>query len=187
MTKKERCKYNRAHYQKNKKKVAKQGVEYRRKNKRNIAKRMVAYRRKNKKKITKQIVEWRRKNKKKVTKQLAVYAFKAVRTMAGRHRSMLDRHKRQLAPRGIKGRPMSIEAHRKKLYYADGRERLCWYCHRENNKAGSGLDRLDNNKTYTVANTVPCCRGCNSWRGSTHSVQETRDSFKPMRDAQRKG
>src|SRR5260221_13274189 len=45
------------------------------------------------------------------------------RTMQGRHTHLLQRHKYKLAPRGIKGRPMSLKTHQKKLYFADGRER----------------------------------------------------------------
>ena len=36
--------------------------------------------------------------------------------------------------------------------------------------------------TYTNKNTVPACRGCNVWRGYTHSVQETLNHFEPMRN-----
>lgn len=136
-----------------------------------------------------------RKNRKRICRQSAAYYKKYLKTgyfekyrktLAARYAKMTCRHKRQLVPRGIIGKPMSLSDYLQKLYFVDGRERRCYYCHGENNKTGSGLDRLDNNITYTVKNTVPCCRGCNSWRGSTHTVQETRNHFKPMRGAARK-
>jgi hypothetical protein len=154
---------------------------YYRKNRKKIAKRQAAYRRKNPKKVAKQKAAYRLKNREKIAKRDAAYRFK----MIARYTTMLRRHKDKLAPRGIKGVPMSLKAHQRKLYFADGRERPCWYCLGENNKTGSGLDRLDNNKTYAVKNTVPACHGCNSWRSHTHSVKATRANFKPMRDAAR--
>jgi len=201
-----------AYQQKNRKKIANRKAEYRRKNKKKLSKRRHAYDKKwrlrSKNKIAKNQSKWRRKNAKKIAKyrqkhkhdisrraaeyrkkhkhEISKRAAKNREMPGSRHCALLRRHKTQLAPRrGCNGKPMSLEAHCKKLYYADGRDRPCWYCKGENNKKGSGLDRLDNNKTYTVANTVPACRGCNTWRGSTHSVQETRDHFKPMRDAAR--
>lgn len=179
------AKYKAAWCRKNAKRIAKQKAEYRRRNRKKFAKWDAARYRKNKKKILKQVAAYQRKNRKKIAEYLTAHGFVYRRKITARHTQMLSRHKRQLLPRDIKGQPMSLESHRKKLYFVDGRERPCWYCHGENNKCGSGLDRLDNNVTYTVKNTVPCCRGCNTWRGSTHSVQQTRDHFKPMRDAAR--
>jgi hypothetical protein len=172
-----------AWYRKNRKQALKQQTAYYRKNRKAIAKRRAVYRRENHEKFTKRAGAYRRENHENLRKRGVAHS----RTIAGRHKHLLQRHKRQLAPRGIKGVPMSLKAHQKKLFFADGRERRCWYCLGVNNKCGSGLDRLDNNITYTVKNTVPCCRGCNVWRGSTHTVQETRDHFKPMRDAARRG
>ena len=178
------------YYLANKKKIAKQQAEYQRKNKKKIVKRQEAWYKKNKSKEAQRAAAYYLANKKKIAayyrankKKITARSFKRNRTAATRYSTLLKRHKKQLAPRGCAGQPMTLKAYRKKLYFADGRERPCWYCRGENNKAGSGLDRLDNNKTYTVANTVPACRGCNVWRGNTHSVQETRDHFAPMRDA----
>lgn len=36
----------------------------------------------------------------------------------------------------------------------------------------SGLDRKDNNKGYTVDNTVPCCKSCNLAKGPDLSYEE---------------
>jgi uncharacterized protein (DUF2147 family) len=189
------------YYQEHREKIVKQRATYRQKNREKIAKQLAARHQKNPEKFLKQrakycqehreeIAAYRQKNRKKAAAYSAAYRqnnpekIKAnSRTMTQRHDIMSQRHKHQLAPRGIKGVPMSLKDHQKKLYFSDGRERLCWYCLGENNKTGSGLDRLDNDKTYTVKNTVPACRGCNVWRGSTHSVKETRANFKPMRDA----
>lgn len=37
---------------------------------------------------------------------------------------------------------------------------------------GVGLDRIDNNKGYTLENVLPCCGNCNKIRGATISVAE---------------
>jgi hypothetical protein len=50
-------------------------------------------------------------------------------------------------------------------------------------ETSAGLDRIDSAITYTDANTVPCCFGCNAWKKDIHTYQETMDRFKPMRDA----
>jgi hypothetical protein len=189
-----RAKYIAAYQRKNSEKIAarkaayyqdhpEKAAAYYQKNRKKILKMAATRYQKKRKKILKQNAAYYQKNSEKITKQRVARSVKYRLGMTWRHGCLLARHKRQLAPRGIKGQPMSLRAHQKKLYYADGRERPCWYCLGENNKSGSGLDRLDNNKTYTVKNTVPACRGCNVWRGHTHSVQETRDHFKPMRDA----
>jgi hypothetical protein len=196
--KKKLAKSDARYYQKHKKKYAKNNAEYRRTNKKRLALLRAEYWRKNKKKLMKLQAEKRScpKVKAEIADHRSEYylknkkgekanAIKWMKTVEGRHYSVLSRHKRALATRDRKSHPMSLQAHRKKLYFANGHERPCWYCSGANNKTGSGLDRLDNDKTYTAANTVPACRGCNVWRGSTHTVQETRDHFKPMRDAAR--
>jgi hypothetical protein len=198
MSARSRAKYDRAYRRKNHKRITAYARAWRHKNpeysrtyckawRRTNSKRVATYtrawRRTNSKRVATYTRAWRRKNHKRM---LAQYEARN-RSMRMRHAKLLGRHKYQLAPRGVTGRPISLEEHRKKIYYADGRDRSCWYCLGENNKTGSGLDRLHNNVTYTVKNTVPSCRGCNVWRGSTHTVQETRDHFKPMRDAARRG
>lgn len=105
------------------------------------------------------------------------------KTITDRYRQMLNRHKRKLIQQGCAGEPMTLAEYRIKLYFRGGRERPCFYCFGESNKMGGGLDRLNNRATYTFKNTVPSCFGCNSWRGRRHTVQETLDHFKPMRDA----
>jgi len=49
----------------------------------------------------------------------------------------------------------------------------CYYCGGPLSRYGSGLDRIDNRKWYTLANVVPCCgskngktsKGCNFRKG----------------------
>jgi hypothetical protein len=203
--------YRKKYYHKNRKKILKRQRAYERLNRERFLNRRAAYRRLNRKKIAARMVVYRlknleqvrrrdrvryRKNHKKWAKRKAAYYRKNrehvikhnteyKKTMVARHAYLLRRHEHQLVPRGVVGRPMSLKDHQRKIYFISGRERRCWYCSGENNKLGSGLDRIDNKKTYTVKNTVPSCRGCNVWRGTAHSVQETRNHFKPMRDAAR--
>ena len=42
----------------------------------------------------------------------------------------------------------------------------CYYCGFTNEDRLSGLDRVDNLKGYTDANTVPCCTTCNMMKGT---------------------
>lgn len=39
-------------------------------------------------------------------------------------------------------------------------------------ESGVGLDRIDNNKGYTLENVLPCCGTCNKIRGATLTVHE---------------
>jgi hypothetical protein len=41
---------------------------------------------------------------------------------------------------------------------------VCAYCGNELNRTGSGLDRLDDAKPYTIDNVVPSCWPCNYLR-----------------------
>jgi hypothetical protein len=53
----------------------------------------------------------------------------------------------------------------------------CYYC---NNQLGTtisfgiGLDRLDNNLGYLIANVVPCCKYCNSIKNDFITAEETK-------------
>lgn len=52
----------------------------------------------------------------------------------------------------------------------------CIYCQKSIiNETGIGLDRLDNNKHYTLDNVVPCCGACNQIRNNhlTHDEMKT--------------
>ena len=37
----------------------------------------------------------------------------------------------------------------------------CYYCGKENNSTGHGLDRIDSSKDYLIGNIVSCCGNCN--------------------------
>jgi hypothetical protein len=51
----------------------------------------------------------------------------------------------------------------------------CSYCHQLTPEStGSGLDRVDNEKGYSVENVIPCCGMCNRLRGVNFTVEETR-------------
>ena len=45
----------------------------------------------------------------------------------------------------------------------------CFYCGEES----TGLDRVENNKGYTNANVVPCCKECNRLKSNIYSCEET--------------
>ena len=46
-------------------------------------------------------------------------------------------------------------------YYLYLLECSCYYCGEKLNPTGSGIDRFDNNKGYTISNAVACCFRCN--------------------------
>jgi len=49
----------------------------------------------------------------------------------------------------------------------------CVYCFKSIiEETGIGLDRLDNNKHYTVDNVAPCCGNCNKIRGDYLTHEE---------------
>ncbi len=52
----------------------------------------------------------------------------------------------------------------------------CFYCNNffPPSETGSGLDRIDNAKGYSISNCLPCCSSCNRTRGSVWSVEEAR-------------
>jgi hypothetical protein len=48
---------------------------------------------------------------------------------------------------------------------------ICAYCGKKNCR---GIDRIDNNKSYALENSVPCCKICN-WMKKDLSLQEFKD------------
>lgn len=42
----------------------------------------------------------------------------------------------------------------------------CYYCNKELNQTGCGLDRLNNRLGYITENVVPCCKECNFIKGN---------------------
>lgn len=59
----------------------------------------------------------------------------------------------------------------------------CNYCDGDISKeTGSGLDRLDNNKGYTLDNVVPCCKVCNGARNAYFTPEEWKVGIKAILD-----
>lgn len=70
-------------------------------------------------------------------------------------------------------------ARRRGLVFAIGREdyyRLrssgCHYCTGRLADTGIGLDRIDSNVGYILANVVPCCNDCNRTKGASFTYAE---------------
>jgi len=54
-------------------------------------------------------------------------------------------------------------------------EQSCYYCNNllsTGKNRGIGLDRIDNNRGYTIDNVVRCCNFCNQIRGDNLTVDE---------------
>jgi hypothetical protein len=57
--------------------------------------------------------------------------------------------------------------------YFDIISRPCRYCNSDISQgAGSGLDRIDNDKGYILGNVSPCCADCNRRRAKTMDADE---------------
>lgn len=50
----------------------------------------------------------------------------------------------------------------------------CYYCNNEIKSTIAGLDRINNNKGYSIDNVLPCCKECNYIRGYKLTVEETK-------------
>lgn len=49
----------------------------------------------------------------------------------------------------------------------------CHYCNESLEKhAGSGIDRINNHKGYTLENSVSCCSDCNLGKGEAYTYEE---------------
>jgi hypothetical protein len=57
-------------------------------------------------------------------------------------------------------------------------QQKCFYCDDKigcvAKETGRGLDRIDNNKGYTIDNVLPCCGDCNFHKQDTWTVQEAK-------------
>lgn len=49
---------------------------------------------------------------------------------------------------------------------------ICHYCGSKLSETGSGLDRKDNERYYSVDNAVPCCKRCNVTFNDLYSYKE---------------
>lgn len=62
-------------------------------------------------------------------------------------------------------------------------KQTCYYCQNNLGKhihSGSGLDRIDNTKGYTIDNVLPCCGICNKTRNNFFTVEETKVAIKAI-------
>lgn len=59
--------------------------------------------------------------------------------------------------------------------YAELISKSCFYCNDAMNTPsfGRGLDRIDNNRGYSIDNVLPCCTTCNQTRSDKFTVEET--------------
>ncbi len=58
----------------------------------------------------------------------------------------------------------------------------CHYCDGSLPIRGTGLDRLDNDKGYTIQNVVPCCGSCNKIRGNNLTQEEMVVAMKAVKE-----
>jgi len=64
--------------------------------------------------------------------------------------------------------------------FAQAIKPACYYCHGFFGKTttGSGLDRVDNTKGYTVDNVVSCCHFCNRIKQDLLTAEENKEVIK---------
>lgn len=105
----------------------------------------------NKKRNSKKLI-WYHNTKINRKDKLKMAANRNHRTISGRYASL----KRDAKVRNF-SLEFSKEEHQKLLS-----SNKCYYCEGSLNKSGSGLDRKDSNKNYTLDNVVTCCKNCNS-------------------------
>jgi hypothetical protein len=112
---------------------------------------------KNKKKRNKAVAEYREEHKLKVRAQYRKYS----KTPLGRFTKLKSGAKQ----RGLKF-DLTIDQYKNLI------DNNCIYCIGPLPKSGAGLDRIDNNKGYTIDNVVPCCRNCNVLRSNLLTKEE---------------
>lgn len=62
----------------------------------------------------------------------------------------------------------------------------CYYCSDVKYNSGYGLDRIDNNKGYTIENVIPCCGDCNVTRSDIYTVEETKVMIEALLEYRKK-
>lgn len=99
-------------------------------------------------------------------------------------------HKQNTLATGIAGMRNVINSYKQKAYnyvlteeqFKEITQQPCYYCGaKPNNRANrkdcngmyiyNGIDRIDNNRGYTIDNVVPCCKICNLAKGQL-TIQE---------------
>lgn len=63
-------------------------------------------------------------------------------------------------------------------------EKPCFYCNEKKLENGTGLDRIDNDKSlgYKIGNVLPCCSDCNRIRGHLLTVEEAKIAITAVLD-----
>lgn len=74
------------------------------------------------------------------------------------------------------GKFYSIEVSLTFEEYAELISKPCFYCNDEMKTPsfGRGLDRIDNERGYSIDNVLPCCTTCNQTRSDKFTVEETK-------------
>jgi len=92
-----------------------------------------------------------------------------------------SKQQQKIGSRFAKSKQRGIKIHKEWAITIDEYAKLiskpCYYCEdffAAKSKYGSGLDRIDNTKGYTVDNVLPCCKQCNSIRNNFLTVEETK-------------
>lgn len=62
----------------------------------------------------------------------------------------------------------------------------CFYCDDAVSETGKGLDRIDNDKGYTLDNVLPCCGNCNYLRGYRLTVTEMQNVVRLLQSTRNK-
>lgn len=166
--------YYKRYYRKNRIRISKRNAVYRLHNQSKIAKRKLIEYKNNRSQILKRCAIYYKKNRLRLVEEKAVYR----KTAAGCYTILIRNHKRIQKREKSKKEPMTL------LQYKTLFRCPCCYCGNISIEVhGVGLDRINNRCGYTLANVLPACRSCNVWRNNRHTIQETLDHFKPMREA----
>jgi hypothetical protein len=121
---------------------------------------------------------WRKENPEKYKAQ-----YKATYERIGKERARSQSRK----PKGrfysltlqAKKRNLSIEIDL--LTYSTLIRSRCHYCDGVLNETGSGLDRVDNGKGYSIDNVVPCCKRCNVMKNNFLTYDEMKVAMGAIR------